>query len=112
MAMEKVNVSTTSVKLVDANAARSALSIANPDSLAIIYISDSGEATTNDFPIFPKTTIHLSFNEGIDVKKKLTAISDTTSKNLRVWEHFVSPEEQPETPPDVQEPNQWGDPPL
>jgi len=86
--IQKVDVSTSSVKIVETNNNRTAILITNPDATAIIYVSDVSPATLNDFPIYPESSVLLSFNEGIEVEKALYAISDTVTKSVRVWEHF------------------------
>jgi hypothetical protein len=104
MATKRVTVGTTKVTLVERNEARSALLICNAHSTAIIYVSDEGDVSTESFPIFPKTTMLLSFNEGIEVEKKILVISDTATTYVHIWECFKRVKEIPEEKPDVQEP--------
>jgi hypothetical protein len=102
---KKVSVGTTSTKLIGRSEGRSALLIANNHASAIIYVSDEGDATTNDFPVFPKTALLLSLTEGVDVRKKICCISDTASTSVHVWEHHVKAQDiKLGEEPDLQEP--------
>ena len=106
MATKRVTAGTTKVTLVERNEARSALLISNAHASAIIYVSDEGDVSASDgFPIFPKTTLLLSYNEGVEVEKKIVVISDTATTYVHVWEWFkrVPLYGEPEKP-DVQEP--------
>ena len=105
MATKRVTAGTAKVTLVERNEARSAILICNAHASAIIYVSDEGDASTESFPIFPKTTLLLSYDEGVEVEKKMVVISDTATTYVHVWEWFkrVPLYGQPEKP-DVQEP--------
>lgn len=105
MPTEQISVGTSQVTLLKRNEARSAVLICNTHVSAIVYVSDSGSVSTTDgFPIFPKTTILLSFNEGVEVENKIVAISDTATTPVAVWEHFKRKKEELPDKPDVQEP--------
>lgn len=88
--MKAVSVGTSKVGLVEQNADRTALLLANPDATAILYIGDEEKlSTSNGFPLFPQTYIMLGIGEGVDVRKKLWVIADTAGKNCRVLEYFL-----------------------
>ena len=111
MATKRVTAGTAKATLVERNEARSAILIHNAHATAIIYVSDEGDVSANDgFPIQPKTTLLLSYNEGIEVEKKMVVISDTATTYVHVWEWFkrIPLYGEPEKP-DVQEPG-TGDP--
>ena len=106
MATKRVTAGTAKVTLVERNEARSAILICNAHATAIIYVSDEGDVSASDgFPIFPKCTLLLSYDEGVEVEKKLVVISDTATTYVHVWEWFkrVPLYGEPEKP-DVQEP--------
>lgn len=105
MATKQVTVGTAQVTLLKRDEARSAILICNTHATAIAYVSDSGSVSTTDgHAIMPKTTLLLSYTEGIEVEKKIVAISDTADTIVTVWEWFKRKKEELPDVPDVQEP--------
>lgn len=99
MPTKVVDVGTSVVELVEANDARTALLLANPDNSAVLYISDEAELTVNNgFPLFPQAYILLCLGELVDVRKKLYVISSKASKTCRVMEYFLPRQIIPPTP--------------
>lgn len=90
----KVSVGTTEVILVEPNDLRSAFIVTNPDSSAILYISDESGKGTIGIPLFPKTTLLLSRCEGVQVEKQFYIISDTAAKEAHVMTFYQTREEQ------------------
>jgi len=91
-----VSVGTSAVVLVEESRNRTAIIISNPDSAAILYISDEKDqcSTTQGMPLFPQTYIMLSVFEGVNTESKWWVISDTAGKNVRVIELYgKSPQE-------------------
>jgi len=91
-----VSVGTSAVALLEESRNRTAIIIANPDTAAILYISDEKDqcSTTQGMPIFPQTYIMLSVFEGVNTEAKWWVISDTLAKNARVIELYgKSPQE-------------------
>lgn len=89
MATKHVTVGTSKRTLIERNEARSAVLICNSHSSAIIYVTDDSDVTaTSGFPIFPKTTLLMSYDEGVEVEKRLLVISDTATTYVFVWEWF------------------------
>ena len=111
MGTKQVTAGTAKVTLVNRENARSAILICNSHASAIIYVSDDTDVSaTSGFMIFPKTTLLLSYNEGIEVEKKFLVISDTADTVVGVWEWFKRVTEPTPEKPDVQEPNKVKDP--
>ena len=105
MATKQVTVGTTKSVLVNREETRSAILICNSHNSAIIYVSDEGDVSlTSGYMVFPKTALLLSYNEGVEVEKKLLVISDTATTIVGVWEWFKRVKAEPEEKPDVQEP--------
>lgn len=105
MATKRVTAGTTKIELVERNESRSAILICNAHSSAIVYITDEGDISlTSGYPIFSKTALLLSYNEGVEVEKKLLVISDMATTYVHVWEWFKRVKAEPEEKPDVQEP--------
>jgi len=91
-----VSVGTSAVVLVEESRNRTAIIIANPDTAAILYISDESDkcSTSQGMPIFPQTYIMLSAFEGVNTEAKWWVISDTAGKTARVIELYgKSPQE-------------------
>jgi len=91
-----VSVGTSAVVLVEESRNRTAIIIANPDTAAILYISDESDkcSTSQGMPIFPGTYIMLSAFEGVNTEAKWWVISDTAGKTARVIELYGrSPQE-------------------
>ena len=104
MATKQESVGTSQITLLKRYEARSAILICNLHASAIVYVSDTGSVSTGDgFPILPKTSLLLSYNEGVEVEKKIVAISDTASTTVAVWEWFKRKKEELPDKPDVQE---------
>lgn len=105
MPTKAVSVGVTEVKLVDADASRTALAIANNHASAILYISDvKGVSTGNGYCIQPKTSIALSTEEGYDVSKAFYGISSAALTDTRILEQYLQPTSAPKPKPDIQQP--------
>ena len=92
-------ITTTEAVLIEQNDQRSALTLANPDSAAIFYISDEPGRGTSGIPIFPQSYIFWSLEELVDIRKKHYMISDTVTKTIHVREDFYKPPGQDNTKP-------------
>ena len=96
MPTKAVSVGTTAVVLVEESRNRTAILLANPDTAAILYISDEADKCTTGLgiPLYPETYIMLSIYEGINTEAKWWVISDTAGKSCRVGEFYAPPPQQ------------------
>lgn len=84
MPTKRIAVSTTEVKALGYDEGRTSIILANPDTSAIIYVSDEQGKGLNGIPVFPESYIAMGWNEGVDTRQKMYAISDTASKYLHI----------------------------
>ena len=79
---------------MEPNDLRSAFIVTNPDSSAILYISDESGKGTIGIPLFPKTTLMFSRCEGVQVERQFYIISDTVSMYAHLMTFYQTREEQ------------------
>ena len=85
----RVAIGTSPVQIVPHNSKRSALSISNPDALAIMYLDRYFDVTTSEGdPLHPKVSIIYNRDNGDNPTIARYGVSDTAGKNVRVSEEF------------------------
>ena len=111
MPTKQVTVGTAPVTLVNADPNRNALAFHNSHAAQILFVSDEpGVSATTGFFVQPTTSLLLSEIEGIDVTKKWEGVSDGAGTVVGVL--TGNKVFEVEIKADIQDPNQFHDPPA
>lgn len=83
-------IGTTSTIVANISPKRTSLSIFNTHATAIVYIKEGrGASSTNGIPIYPKGNVSITeLEDSLQVKEQYSAISDTASTVIVVFEGF------------------------